>query len=425
MHWKEDYLHFIWKYQLFDSKSLTTTHRDSITVLKTGLPNTGQGPDFNHASVKIGSEIFHGHVEIHIDNTEWYNHKHHQDTYYDNVILHVVLNQTAELHTLTSKNQAIPILCLDSHISYKTIQHLESLMHAKKNIACKDIFRLPPNIIIEQFKSRLLIERILRKSHFLQEIIKANLYHYENSFYQAMLYGFGIKENSDFFLAIAQSIPQNLLARYMDQPHKLEAIFFGQANLIQEVDDYSSHLLTEYAYLKSVHKLTPVLHKVKRSGMLPASFATLRLAQFVGFIQNKSHLFSKLTQFENLNDIYSYFGTSTSEYWTFNYDFGKAEKKPLSRKLTKPFVDKLIINIILPFRFLREMQEEKSTEMTLNLYTELKSETNAKTKAMQECFSFENKSAFDSQAMIEWFSNYCSPKKCLDCPIGYETLKGK
>jgi hypothetical protein len=71
------------------------------------------------------------------------------------------------------------------------------------------------------------------------------------------------------------------------------------------------------------------------------------------------------------------------------------------------------------------MQEEKSTEMTLNLYTELKSETNAKTKAMQECFSFENKSASDSQAMIEWFSNYCSPKKCLDCPIGYETLKGK
>ena len=105
MHWKEDYLHFIWKYQLFDSKSLTTTHRDSITVLKTGLPNTGQGPDFNHASVKIGSEIFHGHVEIHIDNTEWYNHKHHQDSYYDNVILHVVLNQTAELHTLTSKKQ--------------------------------------------------------------------------------------------------------------------------------------------------------------------------------------------------------------------------------------------------------------------------------------------------------------------------------
>lgn len=423
MHWKEEFLHFIWKYQLFNKQDLQTTRGEAINVLKTGLHNQIQGPDFTHASVQIGSEILHGHIEIHIDNKDWYHHKHQEDSYYNNVIMHVVLNHTAELHTLTSANQAIPILCLESHISIMTVEHLESIIQTKKTIACQEIFSLPSSIILEQFKSRLLVERILRKSNFLQEIIKANLYHYENSFYQAMLYGFGIKENSDFFLAIAQSIPQHLLAKYIDQPIKLEALFFGQANLIQEVDEYSRQLLLEYNYLKKLHNLSPVLFKVKRSGMLPASFATIRLAQFVGFIQNKSHLYSKLTQFNSLIDIYSYFESSTSEYWTEHYDFGKVEQKPQSRKISKPFIEKLIINIILPFRFLREMQEERSTEMTLNLYTELKSESNAKTKAMQECFSFKNKSAFDSQALIEWYSSYCSHKKCLDCPIGYETLR--
>ena len=423
MQWKEDFLHFIWKYQLFDKSNLQTTHGEVINVLKTGLHNLHQGPDFSHAAVQIGSEIFHGHIEIHIDNKDWYLHQHQQDSNYDNVILHVVYRHTEEVYTLTSKSQAIPILCLENYISEKTLEQLTAIMQAKKDIACQDIFKLPSPIEIEQFKSRLMIERILRKSNFLQEMIKSNLYHYENSFYQAMLFGFGIKENSSFFLALAQSIPQNLLAKYIDQPIKLEALFLGQAELIQETDDYAQELKNEYAYLKQLHKLSPVLYKVKRSGMMPASFATIRLAQFVGFIQNKSHLFVKLTQFQNIKEIYSYFETSTSEYWKHHYDFGKKELKPQSRKFTKAFVDKLIINIILPFRFLREMQEDRSTEMTLNLYSQLKPEWNSKTKAMQKCFSLENKSAFDSQTMLEWYTNYCNKKKCLDCPIGYESLR--
>jgi hypothetical protein len=423
MQWKEDFIHFIWRYQLFDRQNLQTTRGDKITVLKTGLHNQIQGPDFTHAEVQIGSEIFHGHIEIHIDNKDWYHHKHQFDQNYDNVILHVVYHQTAEVHTLTSKNQPIPILCLEKYISPLTIEHLFSIMQAKKDIACHDIFKMPSSIVIEQFKSRLLVERILRKSSFLQEILKSNLYHYENSFYQAMLYGFGIKENSEFFLALAQSVPQNLLAKYIEQPFKLEALFFGQSGLIQETDDYSRKLNLEYNYLKKLHKLSPVLYKVKRSGMLPASFATIRLAQFVGFILNKSHLYVKLTQFKDLKEIYSYFDGSTSNYWKYHYDFGKQELKAQRRKLTKAFIDKLIINIILPFRFLIELQEDKSTDLTLNLFSQLKPELNSKTKAMQNCFSFENKSAFDSQAMIEWFSNYCIKKRCLDCPIGYETLK--
>jgi hypothetical protein len=423
MHWKEDFLHFIWKYQLFDKKKLHTTRGEGLTVLKTGLHNQIQGPDFSHAAVQIGSEIFHGHVEIHLDNKDWYLHQHQYDPNYNNVILHVVYHHTEELHTLTSQNQAIPIFCLENYISAPTLEHLDAIMQTKKDIACQDIFKLPSSIVLEQFKSRLMIERILRKSNFLQEIIKTNLYHYENSFYQAMLYGFGIKENSEFFLAIAQSIPQNLLAKYMDQPNKLEALFLGQASLIQDCDDYSRQLKIEYEYLKQLHALSPVLYKVKRSGMLPASFAAIRLAQFAGFIKNKSHLYVKLTQFNDLKEVYSYFDTSTSDYWKKHYDFGKEENNTHTRKITIAFIDKLLINIILPFRFLREMQEDKSTEMTLSLFSQLKPEINAKTKAMQNCFSFENKSAFDSQAIIEWYSNYCNKKKCLVCPIGYETLR--
>lgn len=423
MHWKEEYLHFIWKYQLFEKKQLISTRGEAIIVHKTGLLNTGQGPDFLHASVQIGAEILHGHIEIHIDNKDWYNHAHQNDPNYQNIILHVVLHNTQEAYTLSAENRPIPILCLENYIAPTTLTHLQDLMTSKKQPACQNIFKLPSSIQIAQFKSRLIVERILRKSNFIQAIIQKNLYHYENAFYQSMLCGFGLTENSECFLALAQSIPQTLLAKYSDQPLKLEAVFFGQSKLIEVVDAYSSTLKLEYDYLCKLHQLEPININVKKGGMLPASFPTIRLAQFVGFIQNQSGLYNKLTQFEDIREIYSYFQTQTSDYWKEHYDFGKKEIKIQQRKISKAFVEKLIINFILPFRFLKEINEDSSTEKTLALYHQLQAENNAKTRTMQEYFGIENKTAYDSQALIEWYSNYCEKKKCLDCPIGFETLR--
>lgn len=423
MHWREEYLHFIWKYQLFQSNLLKTTRNETVIVHKTGLLNSGQGPDFLHASIQIGDATLHGHIEIHIDNKDWYSHSHQHDAHYQNVILHVVLNNTNEAYTLGADHRAVPILCLQDTIESNMLLYLQDLMSSKKSPACQDFYQKPSQIKLKQFQSRLLIERILRKSNFIQTLIQQNLYHYENAFYQTMLYGFGIPENSDTFLAIAQATPQNLLAKYSKQTFKLEALLYGQAGLLVPTDDYSRSLHTEYTYLQQLHGLTPISHLAKRSGMLPASFPTIRIAQFVAFIENQSHLYSKLTQFEHLEDIYPYFQTSSSEYWQHHYDFGKAENKVQSRKLSKSFIDRIIINIILPFRFLKEVNDEKDTEHTLTIYHQLKAEQNAVTRKMEAVFGWENKSAYDSQVMKEWYSNYCEMKKCLECPIGYETLR--
>ena len=34
------------------------------------------------------------------------------------------------------------------------------------------------------------------------------------------------------------------------------------------------------------------------------------------------------------------------------------------------------------------------------------------------------KSAADSQALIEWFNNYCTPKQCLECTVGAALVRG-
>jgi hypothetical protein len=49
---QEAFLHFVWQYKLFDTQNLHSTFGESIEILKTGMLNTNQGPDFFNANWK-------------------------------------------------------------------------------------------------------------------------------------------------------------------------------------------------------------------------------------------------------------------------------------------------------------------------------------------------------------------------------------
>lgn len=422
---KESYLHFIWKYSLFDTNGIKTNQGDEVKIIKTGTHNQDQGPDFLQVQIQIGQNTFFGHVEIHIDNKNWYEHNHQFDTNYDNTVLHVVYYNTNELYTLTSSNTQIPILCLENYIDIKSLENLEFLMTEKSKIPCQKIFKLPDDIQISQFKTRLFSERIIRKSAWIKQIITENNNDYETSLYQCLFSGFGIKVNADIFLDIAKSLPQRVLAKHIDDKQALEALLFGQANLLDNTDEYASKLWTEYTYYKSKYNLTAISNKPLMSKMLPGSFPSVRLAQFAAFIYNKTGLFSKLTSFNSIEEIRTYFEIEVSEYWKTHYNFSKKHSKHQSMSISDSFFEKLVINIILPFKFLIEIEQDRDAYTTIELYHQLSSEINQKTKRMTETFSFENKNAFDSQALNEWYTSYCLEKKCLECTIGLETLRNK
>ena len=107
---KEDFLHFIWKEQLFSSSNLSSEEGNQITILEIGQYNHHAGPDFFNCQLKIDDIIWVGNVEIHIRSSDWYKHQHHQDLAYDNVILHVVLEKDSIVSR--SNGTIIPTLVL-------------------------------------------------------------------------------------------------------------------------------------------------------------------------------------------------------------------------------------------------------------------------------------------------------------------------
>ena len=86
---REEFLHFIWLYQLFDHSRLKTEEGEILLILQPGIHNTHSGPDFSEARIRIGENVWVGHVEIHIKSSDWYAHNHHLDNAYKNVVLHL------------------------------------------------------------------------------------------------------------------------------------------------------------------------------------------------------------------------------------------------------------------------------------------------------------------------------------------------
>ena len=55
---KEDFLYYLWKLRKFDMYDLHTTGGMKIEIEKFGDQNTGSGPDFSNAKVKIGDTLW-------------------------------------------------------------------------------------------------------------------------------------------------------------------------------------------------------------------------------------------------------------------------------------------------------------------------------------------------------------------------------
>jgi hypothetical protein len=87
-------------------------------------------------------------------------------------------------------------------------------------------------------------------------------------------------------------------------------------------------------------------------------------------------------------------------------------------------IDTLIINTVVPVLFAYGLlhNEEPFKNRALNWLDELEPENNSITNGYSQ-LGIVNKSACDSQALLELKSHYCDPKKCLDCAVGNALLK--
>lgn len=420
----EDFLHYLWKFRLFEQRNLHTISGEPIKILDVGLHNTHSGPDFQNSLIKIGDTLWAGNVEIHRRSSDWARHKHQTDPSYDNVILHVVGKHDQKVTRIDGS--IIPTLSLDKLIPRKLTEAYLNLVENMDWIPCGRQISKVDDLHLRTWLYRVEIERLEQKSDSVRELLTDVKGSWDDAFYICLARNFGFKTNTMPFEMLARSLPQHLLARYKDKPMQIESLIFGQAGFLQGnlKDEYPQSLKTEYDFLKKKHGLKAMDRYLwKHMRMRPVNFPAARLAQFAALIIRSSHLFSKILAEQDGKSIINMFRPlPVNEYWHSHYrlDIPAARRCP---GIGEQAVNNILINTVATFLIAYGKQTGSPDHINrgISLLENLPPETNTLTERFKE-ISIKPDNAFFSQSLIQLKKAYCDEKKCLSCGIGIKLL---
>lgn len=420
---QEDFLHYIWKLKKFETSKLQTTKGEQVVIQNVGTHNYHTGPDFFNAQLIIAGQLWAGNVEIHIKSSDWYVHNHEVDPNYDNVILHVVWEHDTPV--FRKDNSEIPTIQLKNYVSQVALNNYAKLFNSKLTwINCENTIANVNPFIVTNWLERLFFERLESKAKAIEAILKASNNNWEAVLFKLLAKNFGLKVNGDAFFSLANSFDFSVVRKQQSNLQSLEALFFGQANMLEDdiQEAYYIALQKDYAFLKQKFKIDNAsVSPFQFFRLRPPNFPTIRLSQLANVYHIHHNLFSKVIASDSVADIYKLFSVSTSPFWESHYTFDKVSSAR-KKHITKSFVDLLLINTIIPLKFCYAKQQGKSIEEEIvNLMQQLKPEKNgivdkfASLKVVSE-------SALESQAIIQLKNLYCDKNRCLKCAIGNTIL---
>ncbi|MES2853355.1 MAG: DUF2851 family protein [Bacteroidota bacterium] len=420
---KEDFLHYLWKFKKFDTLNLKTVNNEEITIVNVGQYLELAGPDFFNAQIVIGAQKWAGNVEIHIKSSDWYVHHHEKDAGYENVILHVVWEH--DVAVFRSDNSEIPVLELKEYVEKATLENYQSLMTPKSWIFCEKQLKDVDEFALRNWQERLFFERLERKSQPIFDLLEQTNQDWEGVLFCLLAKNFGLNTNGEIFYKMAQSIPFSIIRKESFEVENIEALIFGTAGLLdsEKEDNYFKDLKFRYFYLLHKYQIEKVcIESVQFFKHRPDNFPTIRLSQLANLYHSQQNLFSKINSLSSLKSTYELFQIAASEYWQNHYQFDK-ESPMKQRKLSKSFIDLIVINTIIPIQFaFAKSQGKEISEDLIQLLNEVVAEKNAIIEKFTS-FGIQSKTAFETQSLLQLKNEYCNKSKCLECVIGSELMK--
>jgi hypothetical protein len=127
-----------------------------LQILSPGEFNVHGGPDFLDAAILIGGLVNVGDIEFHRNASEWLSHGHSENSEFDNVILHIVMNNDRDLGI----NAMETLVVSEDELNVIASEKSETVTH-------------PENFNLEDLQHFALV-RLLRKSSEIQKLLNKN-----------------------------------------------------------------------------------------------------------------------------------------------------------------------------------------------------------------------------------------------------------
>ncbi|MCJ7448288.1 MAG: DUF2851 family protein [Bacteroidales bacterium] len=423
---KEEFLHYLWKYSLYDPDCLFDNEQNQIIVIHPGEYNRDSGPDFFNARIRINDTDWAGNVEIHTRASQYYSHGHHLDQAYDNVILHVVAENDRKVFNTKGEELLTTELIFDTTLYDKYL----NLVNNPFIIACQDEISKLDKFFLHHWMNSLVIERFQDKSEMMLKIFSETGHDWDETFYRILSRYFGFRVNTEPFEMLATALPFKIIRKHADNRFQIEALLFGTAGMLEEGlfkeaihDDYYIKLIREYKILSVKYSLQPIHGWIwKFSRLRPANFPTVRLSQLAAMLSVTGGLFSKALEASDIRQLKKIFEVTASEYWDDHFIFGKSSRA-YSKNAGSQATDIFLINAVIPaiFVFGQSRNSPHICERALDFLENIHAEQNSIINEWKTA-GIIAESAFYSQALIQLRNNYCKKRRCLDCRVGSKLI---
>jgi len=200
----------IWQRQLLKKTELITETGESVAIIYPGRANDDRGADFRDAVIARGDKLVKGDIEVHVRTSDWQAHRHHRDTAYNRVILHVVMWHNDGQVTRLQNGGSIPVLALH--------RYLEMPADRESNLPdSPDTFRTPCLRSDGQLSADSITE-ILDRAGDERFLIKAAGFQTDlaqmgagQSLYQKIMGALGYSKNKLPFMELAGRVPLRTL----------------------------------------------------------------------------------------------------------------------------------------------------------------------------------------------------------------------
>ena len=390
-------LHYIWEHCLWAGYPQQTTDGRPVEIISVGEHNRDAGPDYSHARIRIGGIELAGNVELHIRSSEWYNHKHHLDRAYDNIILHVV--RDADKQVFNSQGKAVVQCALQypADRDYLTGLLTDALRmdSAEGRIGCARQLLDDPQLLTEGWRRLLLRKRLECKQASIERLLGITQGSWEHAFYISLARNFGFHVNSVPFEELAIATPLSCLRKHRDNLFQLTAMLLGQSGLPMK----DEQMAQEYAFLRKKFDLTPIDSSLwKRGRLRPQNSPERRIRQFANLLHRSEFLFSRVIEQTDLDALAELF---TQE------SFGRAS------------TDILLINTVIPYKYAyANLRSAGDPQQVMALMEQITAEDNSVIRQWR-MLGQQVRTAADSQALLHLYQNYCQHHECVNCDVGY------
>lgn len=426
----EQLMQYVWQHRLWPAiHKLSTIDGRSVEVIDQGTLNTGPGPDFFNAKIKIASQIWAGDVEIHVRASDWYRHGHQNDEAYKSVILHVVDRSDREVNRPGSI-EVIPQMVLPCNPElYRSCSEL--IDRSDIDLPCAQVLRNTPEVYLTDWFSALGFERLYEKAERVKKLLDRYKGDWERVCYITLARALGFGTNADPMQRTMESLPLMVVSKHADSLLHCEALLLGQAGLLDKGDQsvgYVRRVCDEYRFMRQKFGLRPIESPGWRMGTRPGNFPHRRLALLAQFLHSGEPLMSTLMQLENAGEIRRFFNRELTGHWALHFNLGPHtfpyEHTPLMSEST---LNLLIINTINPIRVAYALFHGDDACQTMEKAVDLLESLPAERNRLTDTFTrigLRCDDAFTSQAMIQLRRQYCECHKCLYCRFGHRALSG-